>query len=236
MVSGDPGVGYAAVARQLLGEPDEEQTLEKAVALTVDLVEACEHAAITIVHRRHHLETAAATDDLVRRGDQLQYELNEGPCLDSLQEEQTTSSTDLAYEKRWPTWGPRVVEELGVRSMLCFQLFTDSDSLGALNMYSERVNAFDADSQAVGLTLAAQIAVALHATRQSETQAQSIVTRTVTGQAQGILMERYDLTSDRAFEFLRRVSQNTNTKLVDVASQLVRERTLPVIQPNIVNG
>ena len=226
MTSEDFGPKYASVARRLLAEPSEEQTLDRAVALTVDMVSACQHAGITIAYRKH-FETAAATDDLVRRGDELQYELDEGPCLDSLRDEQTTGSPDLAYEKRWPTWGPRVVEELGVRSMLCFQLFTDSDSLGALNLYSEEVGAFDEDSHAVGLTLAAQIAVALHAARQTETQARGIVTRTVIGQAQGILMERYGLSSERAFEFLRRVSQDTNTKLVDVACEVVQGRPLP---------
>jgi len=111
--------------------------------------------------------------------------------------------------------------------MLCFQLFTDGDSLGSLNLYSEQVGAFDDDALAVGLTLAAQTAVALQTSRQIETQARGIATRTVIGQAQGILMERFDLTADTAFEVLRRISQDSNTKLLDVAADLVRVRRLP---------
>jgi GAF domain-containing protein len=226
MTSDDASIQYASVARQLLAEPDEEHTLERAVDLTVDSIDACHHAGITIVHGKG-FETPAATSELVRRGDELQYELVEGPCIDSLRQQQTVISPDLAQDQRWPTWGPRVVDELGVRSMLCFQLFTDVDSLGALNLYSEDVGAFDGDAEAIGLTLAAQIAVALQASREISTRDQSIVSRTVIGQAQGILMERFGVNGDQAFQVLRRVSQGTNTKLVTVARNLVRDRKLP---------
>lgn len=194
MVAEDLGVRFASVARQLLEEPDEEQTLDRAVALAVDIVEGCDQAGISIVYQGNRLQTPAATSEAVRHGDEWQYELGEGPCLDSLQQEQTTISRDLARQSRWRRWAPRVVEELGVRSMLCFQLFTDSESLGVLSLYSKEVDAFDDNAQAVGLALAPQIAVALAAARRIETQARGLATRTVIGQAQGILMERYDLT------------------------------------------
>jgi GAF domain-containing protein len=224
MAEEDSGVRFASVARQLLAEPDEEQTLDKAVAVAAEIIDGCDEAGVSIVHHGKQIETPAATSDTVRRGDELQYELNEGPCMDSLRKEQTTISPDLANESRWPAWGPRVVEELGIRSMLCFQLFTDSKSLGALNMYSRSVDAFDDDDQAVGLTLAAQIAVALEATRQVETYARGIASRTVIGQAQGMLMERYNLSGQRAFEVLKRISQDGNIKLIAVATEVVKNR------------
>jgi transcriptional regulator with GAF, ATPase, and Fis domain len=226
MDSHDPRVQFAAVARQLLAEPGEEQTLERGVALTVELIEACGHAGVSMVQAKR-LVTAAATSERVRQIDELQHELKEGPCVRSLRQEQMISSPDLTRDKRWPSWGRRVVEEVGVRSLLCFQLYADHDSLGSLNLYSEQVAAFDGEAQAVGQTLAVQIAVALHTSRKIETQARGILNRTVIGQAQGILMERFDLSADRAFEVLRRISQDSNTKLLDVAGDLVRVRCLP---------
>jgi GAF domain-containing protein len=160
-------------------------------------------------------------------GDRLQYELNEGPCLDSIAHSETIQSPDLLTESRWPTWGPRVVKDLGVRSMLCFQLFTTARSLGALNLYSEHAQAFGEQDVVVGLNLAAHIAVALAASREIDTRDLAIVHRTVIGQAEGILMERYDLTPDKAFSVLKRVSQDTQTKLVDIAFELVRTRRIP---------
>ena len=52
-------------------------------------------------------------------------------------------------------------------------------------------------------------------------------TRKVIGQAQGILMERYNLDEPRAFEVLRRYSQDHNLKLRHVAEHAVTRRQLP---------
>ena len=51
--------------------------------------------------------------------------------------------------------------------------------------------------------------------------AQAVDARKLVGQAMGILMERYDVDPDEAFAILRRYSQDTNTKLRDVAEQLI---------------
>ena len=51
--------------------------------------------------------------------------------------------------------------------------------------------------------------------------------RNLVGQAQGILMERFDLDAARAFEVLRRYSQHHNRKLHLVAEDLVESRALP---------
>jgi transcriptional regulator with GAF, ATPase, and Fis domain len=133
-----------ASAARNLGSENVEHTLDKAVHLAVELIDGCDAAGVSVVHRRRAIDSPAYTDELVRRGDELQYELNEGPCLDAIAQQRTVASHDLSRESRWPSWGPRVVEELGVRSMLCIQLFTAEETVGALNMYSRSVDAFDA--------------------------------------------------------------------------------------------
>jgi len=45
--------------------------------------------------------------------------------------------------------------------------------------------------------------------------------RDTIGMAKGILMERHGLTPDQAFERLNKMSQDSNTKLRDVAAYLV---------------
>jgi GAF domain-containing protein len=227
----DTGSGdrFADIARSLGAETSELGTLEKALSVAVEIIEGCQHAGISLVVRGRSIETPAATSNVSLRGDQLQYELREGPCLDSIEFQETIVSPDLLQETRWPAWAPRVAQELGVRSMLCFQLFTTGRSLGALNLYSESVDAFDVEDRAVGLTLAAHIAVALAASREIDTRDIAMLNRTVIGQAEGILMERYDLSPDKAFSVLKRVSQDTQTKLVIVATELVRTRRMPTV-------
>ena len=217
----------ATVARALQAEGDTQHMLDRAVDLAVELIDGCDYAGVSLVHRKAPIDTAVATDSLVTRGDELQYSLQEGPCLDSIWKEETVHSPDLAADGRWPNWGPRVVEELGVASMLSFQLFTSADTLGGLNLYSKRVDAFDEDDINAGFMLAAHAAVALAASQQAEQLRTAATNRTTIGQAQGILMERFSLTADRAFMVLKRVSQNRNVKLQQVASELVATRVLP---------
>lgn len=221
------GDQFAAVARSLHAQASELETLEKGLAVAVEVIDGCTHAGVSLVRSGRRIETPAATSEVALLGDRLQYELKEGPCLDSIRTQETVSSPDLLHEPRWPVWAPRVAEELGVRSMLCFQLFTSAESLGAMNLYSEDVDAFDEQDRAVGLALAAHVAVALAASRAIDTRDLAIVSRTVIGQAEGILMERYDLTAAKAFAVLRRVSQDSQTKVAVVAAELVRTRLMP---------
>ena len=83
------------------------------------------------------------------------------------------------------------------------------------------------DDQAVGMALAAQVAVALGVTRAIESRDLAIARRTIIGQAEGILMERFSLDADQAFNVLRRVSQDSQRKLYEVAADLVRTGQLP---------
>ena len=63
--------------------------------------------------------------------------------------------------------------------------------------------------------------IALSTARQEESLRQAIDARTLIGRAQGILMERFAIDDQAAFEVPRRHSQNTNTKLNEVARILV---------------
>jgi GAF domain-containing protein len=187
--------------------------------------EAC--VGISLIRRGKEVETPAATSDLVRRGDLLQYELQEGPCLDAAWNEKQVYAGDLAREPRWATWAPRVVDELGVHSMLCTRLFTNEDTLGALNIYSPKADAFDEDSRDDILALASHAAVAVSSARQIEGLAIAVDRRTTIGKAVGMIMERFDLSDDRAFDVLRRLSSHENRKLYDIAEQVVATRRIP---------
>ena len=220
----------ASAARSMQSQDGAERTLERCVAIATELFEGCRYAAVSVVHRNAPIDTAAASDPRVRRGDELQYELQEGPCLDAIWHEETVHSPDLRADERWPTWGPQVSDELGIRGMLSFQLFTDQNSLGALNLYSTTVGPFDAEDVEAGLLLAAETAVALAQARAMTQLHTAALNRTVIGQAQGILMERYKLDAQAAFAVLRRISQANNVKLHRVASEFVETRSLP---PNL---
>ncbi len=162
----------------------------------------------------------AWTDELVRACDQAQYETRQGPCLDAVYEQRTVRLSDMRIEERWPEFTKRAAE-LGIATMLCFQLFVEGDNLGALNLYSQTTGAFDDESEHVGLLFASHASVAMAGAQRHEQLDRALATRDLIGRATGILMERHKLTSEQAFTLLIRASQITNIKLRDIADRLV---------------
>jgi GAF domain-containing protein len=228
---GDVARHSAEIARLLHGEPTVELTAQAVVDLAVTLVDGCDAAGLSLV-RRGQVVTVAHRGDAVLRGDAWQYELGEGPCLDAMAAHQAeVESADLISDPRWPRWGPRVVHELGVRSMLSFRLFTASSLVGALNLYAFTPEAFSRADHFEGHVLASQAALALAATEKVENLEIAVARRTTIGQAQGILMERFQLSSSQAFDVLVRLSRDGNRKLYDIAETVVRTRSLPALGP-----
>ena len=78
--------------------------------------------------------------------------------------------------------------------------------------------------ETTGVVLAAHAAAAIMASRQSEQLESALSTRDRIGQAKGIIMERFGVDDVRAFEMLRRLSQDSNTPLVDVARRVIETR------------
>lgn len=219
----------AEAAREMASEGSKRDTLEKAVQMSTEIIEACELAGISVVHPEG-IETPTATHEELRRIDQWQYEIGEGPCLEALRQEDVITSGDLANDDRWPKWGQQIARELGVQSSLSYRLFTTGRSLGALNLFSRRTNAFTDEDVLDGLALAAHVAVALAAAMKEDQLLRALRTRTTIGQAQGILMERFDIDADHAFDVLRRVSSHSNRKLREVAAELVQSRRTPGVE------
>lgn len=217
-LSGDQ---YALIGRNLKNEAGVTATLESATATALEIIEHCDHAGITLVVRRDKTRTLAPTDDIAVEADRLQYETGEGPVVQSIVDEEAVYSSDLRNETRWPGWSSRTAEELGIRSVLAMQLFVGPDALGSLNLYSDSPDAFGSDDRVSSLALAAHIAIAFAAEREHEGSSSALINRTVIGQAQGRLMERFDLTADQSFSALVRLSQARNAKLHVIASDIV---------------
>jgi AmiR/NasT family two-component response regulator len=65
--------------------------------------------------------------------------------------------------------------------------------------------------------------VAYAGAQRTENLLAALETRDQIGQAVGLLMERYSITSERAFGTLVRFSRQTNRKLRDVAAELISD-------------
>jgi transcriptional regulator with GAF, ATPase, and Fis domain len=212
----------AELARDLRSQPSSPLTLQHVVKATAEMVKNCDDVAITLV-RGGTVDTRASLGvGLAEQADQLQAQYAEGPGFDSAWDSPLVRADDLLEASPWPRWGAAVADQLGIRSVLCVQLFThENHELGALQLFSTRAHAFAAEASDEVLGIAAQAAVALGAITSHEAIRFGLVRRTVIGQATGILMERYQLDEHQAFEVLRRTSQESGRKIHDLATELV---------------
>jgi GAF domain-containing protein len=223
--------GFARAARQLYAAQNETELQQVAVDLAVRIINGGDHAGICVVQGRE-LSTPVASDDVARRGDALQYQLNEGPCLDAVRGQESVISRNLGEEPRWPEWTPRAGSVLGVKAMMSLWLNASVnpdgiDSYGALNLYSDSIDPFGPNEYAIAQALAAQISVALAAHREIHGRGIAMTSRTIIGQAEGILMEKLGIDADQAFAYLRRVSQSEHRKLIMICHEIVNTRRLP---------
>jgi GAF domain-containing protein len=165
--------------------------------------------------------------------DRIQYELMEGPCVDSAIDDAIYNAADLETDRRWPEFGHRVGKETPVRSMLAVRLFIDqSDLIGSLNLYATSPGAFDKSSEMLANLLATHASLAVQAAQSREQAANltaALRTSREIGMAIGILMQAQKVTEDQGFDLLRIASQRTHRKLASIAADVVQTGTLPLL-------
>ncbi|MFG1815498.1 GAF and ANTAR domain-containing protein [Kribbella sp. NPDC049174] len=227
-----PGRAHSAASADLFAKLAVELHDSDGVGETVDAVAQfalqalnCSHAGVALVVRGRP-EVPAATDPMVAEIYQWQMACGVGPLVEAMRGDATLLVRDTATERRWPEWAAKVLS-LGVRSVLDVPLSTAAGTVGILGLYNVEPDAFSADDEAIAHILARHASVAVATARNEESMAQAVDARKLVGQAMGILMERHGLDGDRAFAILKRYSQDTNTKLRDVAQELIDTRRLP---------
>ena len=124
-----------------------------------------------------------------------------------------------------------------VYSTLSFPLKLKDEVIGALNFYSRERDAIRPGHREEGSVFAAQAAVSIANAQaylakdaQLSQLEEGLRTRTMIGQATGLLMAQEGLTSDEAFQKLVYVSQNSNIKLREIAQRYVsawEQKTAP---------
>jgi len=181
--------------------------------------------------------TVACSDQVAARVDEVQYELDDGPCLHAMRDGSVVRIEDTTEKVRWPEFEAQAASH-GVRSCLALPLIAEGKPVGALNLYSRQASAFGAaearraenfaENASGALSLAMRLAS--HAALIEQLRS-SLTSRTVIDQALGIIMAREQCNQARAFAILRSASQNSNVKLRDVAGAVVTSVTGEPPQP-----
>jgi GAF domain-containing protein len=200
-----------------------DEVFADVTATAKELIPGVDIAGILLVGKAGTFETIAPTNDLMFELDKLQMTLLEGPCVEAALVETIVRTDDFSHESRWPNYSPAVVK-LGVQSGLSFKLYTADRTAGALNLFAFEKDVWDTEAETIGMVLAAHAAAAILASRQGDQLLSAVSTRDRIGQAKGIIMERFGIDDVRAFAMLRQLSQDTNTKLIDVAQKVIETR------------
>lgn len=218
-------LAFASITEQLYDAQTYDEVLRRIAEAAVATVTGSHAASVTLPEKDRY-RTAASTDASAAGVDEAQYVADEGPSLDAL----TTPVVDAPRfpDDRWPALGVAPAS-YGVESSLSYQLHLGSDDdthtgTGSLNIYALTADAFDQAALEIGAILAAHASLAARAVGTRVTLEdmghhleRALFSRDVIGEAKGILMERFKLTPDAAFDVLRTSSQRLNLKLRDVA-------------------
>lgn len=222
------------LARVLAETPGVLPTLHEIATRSVDLV-PCDWAAVAVAEHftRRRARLADSTDDaLMERVAVAAAEAGDSPGLAAFEAGETVRCDDLAHECRFTAYATQLVARTPIRAVLSVPLRFHDATLGVLTLYSATPHSFDESSVARATLVAEHAAIAVEAARSDDraVQLQAALehSRTI-GAAIGILVERHRILPDEAFQMLREVSQHTNRKLVQVATDLLETGALPEV-------
>jgi transcriptional regulator with GAF, ATPase, and Fis domain len=203
-----------------------DDTLLNVTTAVIDLIDGADSADVLVIAgRRKQFRSHAATSDLPRHVDDLQEQAREGPCIDAATRSTVVRVDDMETETRWPRFCPAAVES-GVSSMLSFKLYTGRGTSAALNVFGKAANSFDDRDEEIGLMLATNAAVALQLANSRDQFQSALASRDIIGQANGMIMERFSVDAVRAFDLLKKLSQDSNTPVASICARLVQQGPL----------
>lgn len=175
--------------------------------------------------------TVGSSDRSAWEADQVEFDTEDGPCVEALRTGAVSGPIDLVTEKRWPAW-TAVATMLGFSSAAGIPGEVSPGERIALNLYAPVPDAFDGPvlhratlfAQEVARTLPAAVRL-FEADERATHLEQALASRSTIDQAIGVLMSQNRCTPEVAFGILRRASQNRNIKLRDVAATIIERYT-----------
>jgi hypothetical protein len=177
------------------------------------------------------LLTVGTSDRAAWEADQVEFDTEDGPCVEALRTGAVFNAIDLTEERRWPAW-TAVATLLGFKSAAGIPGEISPGHRIALNLYAATPQAFDDETlhratlftEEVARTIPAAVRLFEADQRVSQLE-EALASRSTIDQALGVLMAQNQCTRDTAFGILRRASQNRNVKLRDVAASIIEHFT-----------
>lgn len=110
-------------------------------------------AGVTLIAPDTGPRYIAASNDAALQYEQLQTELNQGPCLLAYQSGKPVAVPDLRTDDRFPIFAPRALQA-GLQAVFTFPLRHEQRPLGALDLYRDTPGPLGPEGTAAAQTLA----------------------------------------------------------------------------------
>jgi GAF domain-containing protein len=221
-----PGAGDGQPAGTVPLGPDAELAFRVVTGLAQGGITAAAGAGISLLQLGGGPTTRAATALLVTAADELQYQLDDGPCLSAWRSGEVVRVPDVRADRRWPGW-TAAAADLGVGAVLSVPLEDGGADPGSLNVYAGEPGAFD-DRDERWLRLLARAATALATDRPRQDAGElgdrfraALRDRDVISTAKGVLMDRHGVDEETALHLLLETSRASGARLREVASDVV---------------
>ncbi len=216
-----------AVADLLVRDLDVVDFLDLFVHRCVELLDVTA-AGVLLVDHLGALDLVAVSAEPVRALELSQLRHHEGPCQDCVRTGRPVQCADLAAEvRRWPAF-THAAADGGFAAVQALPMRVRGTVIGGLDLFSATPRTWDADTTALGRTLADIAATSVLRQRtlrhhevlieQLET---ALTSRILIEQAKGVLAARLNTTVDSAFTLLRGHARRNRVRLAGVAAAVV---------------
>ncbi|MEO7371546.1 MAG: GAF domain-containing protein [Ilumatobacteraceae bacterium] len=191
-------------------------------------------AGVSLVTTTTH-RSLGASDDIAKEIEATQAMVREGPCMEAIATRQPALEPDLGSRSalvRWPRFSPAVLD-LGARAVYGFPLIVDSETIGALDLYSLEPRPLTHSEVDDALILADMAALAIKTSNhrdQSETldlsgePQQGWAHLAVVHHATGMTAVQLGISVDEAMLRLRAFVFAAERGMADVAGDIVNRR------------
>lgn len=185
---------------------------------------------VMLVDDQQALHYVGATDGRAAAMEAAQEETGEGPCVDSLVNDEIVSADDLTSDPRWPQLREQV-GPLGVRAILGVPLRIGGTAIGSLNVYRFSAGPWESSDLdaiiAFGRVVEELLGTAVLAQQRNAIVDQltaALQSRVTIERAVGVVMATLDLDPVHAFDVLRRAARARRRRVADVAAEIVAAR------------
>lgn len=230
LLGADSTQWFAALARDLAEQPDPDAAAQRLLELITGAT-GCSAAAVVRLSPAGELLWDHATDPgLISTISAISISTGEGVAWQALRQRGPVRVDDLSTETRWPRYTAQVCSQTPIRSVLGYCLILDNLVLGAMLLYSPEPEFFTDAICRFAEVYADHAAIALARVAEHD-RAEGLQTALAAnreiGIAIGILMTRYQLTEQAAFDLLRVTAQRERCKLRQIVTETIRAGALP---------